>query len=804
MPESSFPHGFDPTSSILFLGAGFTRGAENVVGEAPPLGLELAAKLKTLCGLPDHDQSGIQDLSRYAVDEGKDLLGTLRDLYTIKALNEDQKLILSKPWMRIYTTNYDDAVEFDSITYRKAKKLSYSFGETVPIQFRPEAVVHLHGYIHKVDSSNILHQLVLSHFSYAQQRATQSPWWQVFERDLRVAQNIFFVGYELSDFEPASYLSKNPAVTSRTHFILRPTNSPVAARRLQEYGTRHDMAVDGFAKECMLAQVGQKPAHANVLRAFRFFDLLKDDKLSPRPTPVEIEALFAFGNYNQKRLLATYPHPSYIAPRTESVNQAIAKLEQSKTLILHSKIGNGKTIFRHGFAMALSQLGHSCFEVRENITPPLAEIDFIRSQQKVVVFFPNYDTAYSLIHLFSDMKEDARFIVEMNTSTFQVRNNEIFARLVRPIERLDLNYLSDRDCREIFSLLDDAGIAPSQFESTFKVGAEFRDIVISIFENSSVVAKIDAVIKPLITNSEIKVVLLCSAILKAIGIDTDPSFVRSISNVDPFEVLGKAGESVLEFVDFRHDRVQPHSALFSEFLIRRYLPPHELVGALFRLAAEAARRMNEEANPQSERAREARSALGSLLRFSFLYDLLHGIEGRDEHIRLIYEHGRQDSYIQGEPLFWLQYSIFMQHSGRLDLAERHMATAYKRGENREGFLTYQLDTNTLGLLMLVEGQEAKAVPVKRATQILELLEKMRAFLHEGNHRGHVLKVLLEVERFVFSRRDGLNRSEAVAFTYQLTLLVQYLASLPVEERAYFGSDNVKASLERAVNSLTRE
>lgn len=267
-------------------------------------------------------------------------------------------------------------------------------------------------------------------------------------------------------------------------------------------------------------------------------------------------------------------------------------------------------------------------------------------------------------------------------------------------------------------------------------------------------------------------------------------------------MLSEAGEGAYEFVDFAHDRVEPHSALFSEFLIKRYLKPHEFVSAVFYMASEAARRMNEDSSPQSERVRTARATLGALLRFSFLDEVLRSHPDRDEHIKSLYEHGRRDTNIQGEPLFWLQYSIFMQELGRWDLAERHMDTAYERGRERKGFQTYQLDTNSLGLCIDLEMRQPKDAAVERASQILDLLDKARLMISDGNHRGHVFKVLVEIEPMVQKRKNGLSQAEAVAFIYQINLLIDHLNGLPKEEQALWGSGFITASLTRAVAFLT--
>jgi hypothetical protein len=50
------------------------------------------------------------------------------------------------------------------------------------------------------------------------------------------------------------------------------------------------MGVEGFAEECKSSIIAEKPAHANALTAFRFVDLLIDDKIAVQPTPLEIQS----------------------------------------------------------------------------------------------------------------------------------------------------------------------------------------------------------------------------------------------------------------------------------------------------------------------------------------------------------------------------------------------------------------------------------------------------------------------------------------------------------------------------------
>lgn len=803
MNQVPFPHGFDPTSSLLFLGAGFSSAATNVIKGNPPTAEVLKKKIKDLALLPEDDPSELSDLSTYAVRNGKDLFSLLYNLYTIVRVNADQATILSQPWLRIYTTNYDDAVEFfwKSKPDEDRKAQSYSTQSQIPSNLPKGTIIHLHGYIRECSRDNMLEQLVLSHRSYAQQRVLSSPWWDVFERDMRVARHLFFVGYDLRDFEPARYLTRNPTSVSKTHFVLLAAKSPVESSRLDEYGQRHGIGVAGFANECKHSVVAERIRHSTGLRTFSFVDLLKDNKVAVRPTPLEIQSLLTFGNFSFQRLLSTFPKASYVVPRTETINQCISEIKRARTLVIHSKIGNGKSVFGKCLEIRLTELGYSCFEHRDKIAPTDNEIDFINGQSNPVVFFDDYDTAYANMHLFAGMKSETRFVIEVLTSTLHVRYSEAFDRLLKPIARIDLNVLNKDDCTKLYKLLDEAGLAPREFKQKFVSGVEMRDIVISIFENADVIGKIDKIVDPIIRTNEARVVLFSSAILKAAGLRTDPGFVRAISNTDPYDVLCRAGQHAYEFVDFAHDRVEPHSALFSEFLLRRYFEPRGIVGAIFLMAAEAARRMNEDGDPQSERMRSARATLGALLRFTFLAELLEKAPERDVEITFLYENCRDNVNIQREPLFWLQYSIFMQALGRWDLAERHMETAYERGRARPDFRTYQLDTNSLGLLIALELRAPKDAPIARGQRLLELLDKSRAMIGEGNHRGHILKVLLTLEPFVRARIAGLSAAERVGLRHQARLNVEALNALPLEGKVEWGTEPVKESLQRVVALL---
>src|SRR5271157_3084122 len=103
-----------------------------------------------------------------------------------------------------------------------------------------------------------------------------------------------------------------------------------------------------------------------------------------------------------------------------------------------------------------------------------------------------------------------------------------------------------------------------------------------------------------------------------------------------------------------------NSSMLSIYLIRKHLDPYDLVDWIYKLCAEAARRMHDGSQLQSIRARDARHALGTLLMCSNLCDFLTLRSDRDNLIEHLYSQCPRNEDINDEPLYWLQYSILKQ------------------------------------------------------------------------------------------------------------------------------------------------
>ena len=97
--------------ALLFVGAGFSRGATNLAGNDFSVGVDLAATLSKEAGLPVGlalDDAAELYVEKFGVDK---LIDKLKLSFSAKAVTDYHREIAGTPWRRVYTTNYDDVFE---------------------------------------------------------------------------------------------------------------------------------------------------------------------------------------------------------------------------------------------------------------------------------------------------------------------------------------------------------------------------------------------------------------------------------------------------------------------------------------------------------------------------------------------------------------------------------------------------------------------------------------------------------------------------------------------------------------------
>lgn len=205
----------DPKNSVLFLGSGFSANATNIVNEELPAGQPLLTRLADAIGESpsDHDLKSAADA--YSDRFDLSIYDILYNTFTVSDVLQYQKDILSLPWARIYTTNYDDMVNF----VKGPSFPIFSFDDVRPKLLPQSFAVYLHGSIRKANEENAESQLILNSRSYDLIARDHPTWFYEFQRDRRAFDACFFMGFSLGDHHITGLMAAGEISASHTDVL---------------------------------------------------------------------------------------------------------------------------------------------------------------------------------------------------------------------------------------------------------------------------------------------------------------------------------------------------------------------------------------------------------------------------------------------------------------------------------------------------------------------------------------------------------------------------------------------------------
>lgn len=778
----------DPASSILFLGSGFSVGAENIRGGEMPSGKGLKETFASALKVrpEDYDLTTLAD--EFALREDLNLYQTVYEIFTTAKAKEHQRAILADAWRRIYTTNYDDLVE--CVRSVDAAVHSYSFEEPKPSRLEAGAIIHLHGCIRNATEQNVLEQLVLNESSYVRLHIERSVWYDEFVRDLTFCTNCFFIGYSLADMHVAALLMKNDHLREKIFFVTRDLNDSIFNRRVKPYGVILPIGAEGFAQLCKTLPRPAITADPKRLKAFKYLDPQKDKRTLAPPTPIEILNLVAFGKFSEQRCLSTLPESKYVIARRSTVAEAERLLGGHKCILVHSRLGNGKTIFLHILAHKLAEDGYQCYLCKDNTEVTNHDLDVLAHVKKAVILFDSYNTAIDVIPRCSHLN-NVKFVVAVRTGVQEVRLHEIQSKLPASLARLSINKLEPVDRADLKKLLDLSGVRVDGLERGIDKSQEIREVVVSLYQNRLIRDRIATELEPLMRQEKTRMVIVCAHLVKWIGGDLEASFLRAATGEDPYSMRASGGAIAVDLLQFDDGNVQARSALFSEYLIQNHFETDWITDGVYHLVVEAVRRKRE---PSYQKI------LGSLMRFSALDWALRRDPNRHAALIALYERLHRDSVVNAEPLFWLQYAILMMDVDDLEAAERFLLTAYNRAEKSPGFRTYQIDTQALHYVLVRETRDS-ATSVTRYDMLIEKLRLVVPMLAEESHRSHAVHVMQEIEPFVKARVSALSVSQKNELLAELDKILVALSRFDMSAQAETASVPVSESVERAKRAI---
>ncbi len=703
--------------AILFLGAGFSMEATNIQDSSMANASELSFVLCNELGLPRNDD--LATVSDYYLTSAENdtelerrklaLITHIQNLYITKRVKEYHKILVNCPWRRIYTTNYDDVVEF-----AHADRVdSYSMHTDYRKMIRGKCVVHLNGFCRSVTKEQLNNEFKLTKRSYLEQDFINSNSFKIFNHDIRNSKAIIFVGVSLkSDLDIQRILYMDKSTKDKVIFIDRESNNfnPLEDNIKKNLGSQYKIGVENFGEEIKKVNNSYTPPKKEL-----GWNSFENYNISYNETFYELKErnlweLLINGEINQYLLKANLNKNNYILQR-EKIGKVINDIENDKLKIgiVHSNLGNGKSLFLKILGAKLSE-AFKVFEFNSYKENWELEVERIASiNGKKVVIIDNYQNNLQLVFKLLEITDDSCKLILAARSFV---NNTIYYRIVNKLKNdekkiieYDINLLTSNEITELCYYLEKRKFTEIFTEDIRiirniiirKCNRRLADVLLHIINSSAISRRLDENIDPIINDPNKKNILLAIIISNTCPLDLEfNDIVTLLGNYREISFIEKDA-SFSEFVDISNNSIKMKSAVLSNYILTSKNLNNEII-ELMQTLIKNADRLSEQ---NRKKIRE------KLISVSTIRELLVQNERDDkkeidERILSYFEQLTDFNEFKYNNFFWLQYAMAAIDAKEFERSAVYFENSYKLAKQKSKFNTYQIDTQ-FGRFLLEKG-----------------------------------------------------------------------------------------------------
>lgn len=799
---------------LLFVGAGFSFGATNLKNEPIVSAAGLSEILLNACGTTDKSGYDLDTAADEYVDRFGDdsLVALLHQNFTSKDPTADQNTIICQPWHRIYTTNYDDLIEKIAHTQNKPLTVKEISDPVEPPLLGVTQLIHIYGNISRASPAEFKSKFLLTERQRDNSAFLNSPWKWRFNDDVLAAQAVVFVGFSMSDIDLRRLLGQlPPQVQEKTYFFDVPQIPIPIMKRLSRFGQLELIGASGLATSLGEKRVG--PAVASTKFVPSSVDEIQFELRGSRDdiSQPDIEKLLITGVLQEKKFsqrdIDGSPG-SYTIKRGD--NHLRRATSSARPVLIHSDIGNGKSVFAMQVAIDRCVSGGQAFRLRREPEQIGEVISYFQSlDTRAVIVADDIMKFPTLVRKLIDLRKSNLSIITTVRSNILEAARSLVETRIGPTSftEIDLNISSPDEVRRISSYLDENGLWGSfaEFNATEKAdfiaqkcGGQLRDIILSLFEQGSLHERVTSLVEAIgDLDPFVYRLLVLSALLTVAGHDEFDRFYIIADLVeyngsyeDIRDALRKNG--ILGLIKIEGGEIGFRSPAFAEFLLRKSVG---LVRALD-VAKLALFHLDKFFSDDYEFDRANRA----LLKFS-LYRRIFKENNLEERMEGFYDECRALGIAKRDPLFLVQRSITNMSAGRFSTSKMFIETAYAMAKSKRGFDTYQIDTHFAKLLLTESLRDGFSRNFERETKAHDLVQAVLA--RRKNDLYHPLSVLRLDGDLVKKWRPEMNSGERKQMATLIGRGSQLLNGFPDHQKNRHRSfSSVKQILDRAKKELS--
>lgn len=686
-------------SAILFLGSGFSKGAKNTDNKEFPVGDDLCKRLIAdgRIDTAEDSESDIRDLGyisdRYLEKNTKrDLLKFLRNQFKCRQYTNDQKEIGCMPWKRIYTTNYDDVLEMLSMEAGIDRESITPEKKSSDVLNYKNAIVHMNGFIGSVTEENLETTFKLLGSSYRKRTIPESDWAISLQHDILNAKCFICIGYSLDyDLELQQIFATDEELKEKCLFVTW-NPSKRTRKNMEEYGEIYEQGTQGFADA--VRKVGA--SYSTMVRTYALNCLKEvtscDDNVINSITDADVTDLFFNGKVKME-LLFSADCFKYIVGRECAKDAANDIAGECRAVILHSDIGNGKSILARLLETMLLKQNKGRVYYLDKINSFFRDdLDYICAERGIkFIFIENYnriiDSPYARIFSMYN-RDDIRYIFTVRSYL----NDNLYGRFLEQfkipenqISMYDINVMTNGECLNMRALLNKYSLwgSNSNLSPTQKVkyiskncNGEMKNIMLDILKSDYMKEKIRKVVEQLFKNNDLKQITLLIFVCEVIALELTLSDITLLLGKQTITTEFTRNDKIREFLDFKRNVVSLKSPLVAYHIIQEYDFNEEVEKILRKVLSVLNRHSN---------ISKYENMLRMLISYSNL-KMIFSPKDSQVNIRIIgiYELGKELSYHERNPFFWLQYAI-----ARMEIKDYKTADIYLQNASAYSDMKYK-------------------------------------------------------------------------------------------------------------------
>jgi hypothetical protein len=458
--DEAFIHAFNG-DAFLFLGAGFSRGALNGQGNELKVGSALTEFLAKRSGAPSG--ATLEDAAESFVRKfgGSALVDELVKEFTVSQVAAHHVALAELPWMRVYTTNYDNAFEFAANSVKKVVQALTSEADPFGVPPKQLACIHLNGYIKDLTVEKLASTFRLTETSYVTASVADSPWAVRLREDVRLARAVFFVGYSLYDLDVRRILADSPDLKSKCFFVTCLDPDQLLLQRIERFGTPVPIGADQFGARAKNFGYGYRPPLRRPLNLRSLVEVVAC-RDSRNPADQDLLNLFELGEFDDKAISASMAQgiPYYL--RRSKLPQIINHVKGgSKAVAVSAALGNGKSLLLKELEVRAIEDGYRVFRTGVQSDGAALEFERIANEDgKILLIVDNYQNWFSEIRAFCQVNTDRTRVVATARDSI---HDVLYSRLeeecgVMSVPEVSINRLDDKEIEWFVQTLERYGL----------------------------------------------------------------------------------------------------------------------------------------------------------------------------------------------------------------------------------------------------------------------------------------------------------------------------------------------------------